>query len=99
MELLIRWFPLSKYGYKSFFLVVVSEAMADEWAVSMRLETLDRLNQSMIAVATVARVNGDTVLIAFDDWRDYYDYSTENSNEHLHPNVTRCSSNLVQTVR
>uniref|UniRef100_A0A914V8R5 Uncharacterized protein n=1 Tax=Plectus sambesii TaxID=2011161 RepID=A0A914V8R5_9BILA len=73
----------SSYCMKRY--VLSNEAASDEWAIGMKLEALDRLYPSLIVVATVTNVNGNSVSITFDNWGDKYDYTTEKSNRDLHP--------------
>lgn len=40
----------------------------------MKLEAVDRMNPSLICVATVTDVVDDRFLVHFDNWDDTYDY-------------------------
>ncbi|XP_069118078.1 uncharacterized protein [Argopecten irradians] len=52
----------------------------------MRLEALDRLNPSLVCVATVSKIGDDgRLLIHFDGWTKRYDYWTEPESKDLHP--------------
>ena len=42
--------------------------------VGMKLEAVDRMNPSLICVATVTDVVDDRFLVHFDNWDDTYDY-------------------------
>ena len=55
------------------------------WLPGMRLEAIDRATPGCVAPASVAKVEGNQVLIYFDGWSDNYDYWTEVDNEDLHP--------------
>lgn len=50
---------------------------ADEehgFRVGLKLEAVDRMNPSLICVATVTDVVGKRFLVHFDNWDDTYDY-------------------------
>ncbi|XP_060069823.1 uncharacterized protein LOC132549872, partial [Ylistrum balloti] len=53
----------------------------------MRLEALDRLNPSLVCVATVSQINetDGRLLIHFDGWTKRYDYWSEPESKDLHP--------------
>ncbi|KAK7478154.1 hypothetical protein BaRGS_00030601 [Batillaria attramentaria] len=54
--------------------------------VGMRLEALDRLNPSLVCVATIERAGkGGSLLIHFDGWTNKYDYWAEPDSPDLHP--------------
>lgn len=42
--------------------------------IGMKLEAVDRMNPSLICVATVTDVVDDRFLVHFDNWDDTYDY-------------------------
>lgn len=42
--------------------------------VGMKLEAVDRMNPSLICVATVTDVVDNRFLVHFDNWDDTYDY-------------------------
>ncbi|KAK3737158.1 hypothetical protein RRG08_016463 [Elysia crispata] len=58
-----------------------------KFKVGMRLEALDKLNPSLICVATIDDINveKEEVLIHFDGWTRKYDYWTKFSDPALHP--------------
>ena len=53
----------------------------------MKLEAKDRLNPSLVCVATVASVRNDgkELLIHFDGWTEEYDYWCEADSTDIHP--------------
>jgi hypothetical protein len=42
--------------------------------VGMKLEAVDRMNPSLVCVASVTDVVDSRFLVHFDDWGDTYDY-------------------------
>eukprot|EP00118_Oscarella_pearsei_P008476 m.43935 g.43935 ORF g.43935 m.43935 type:complete len:351 (+) comp33479_c0_seq24:1041-2093(+) len=58
----------------------------------MHLEAKDRQHPTLVCVATVARIQGNRLLIHFDGWPDEYDYWCEASSEDIHP-VGWCRDN------
>ncbi|GFS20600.1 lethal(3)malignant brain tumor-like protein 1, partial [Elysia marginata] len=58
-----------------------------KFKTGMRLEALDKLNPSLICVATITDINQEAgkVLIHFDGWTKKYDYWTDFSDPDLHP--------------
>lgn len=60
--------------------------------VGMKLEAVDKKNNSLICVATVADVLGDRLLVRFDGWEDTYDYWCDPSSPYIHP-VGWCKEN------
>lgn len=42
--------------------------------IGMKLEAVDRMNPSLICVATVTDVVDNRFLVHFDNWDDTYDY-------------------------
>lgn len=55
------------------FLIVQSETDCG-FEVGMKLEAVDRMNPSLICVATVTDKVGNRFLVHFDNWDDTYDY-------------------------
>ncbi|XP_059508755.1 lethal(3)malignant brain tumor-like protein 1 isoform X2 [Stegostoma tigrinum] len=53
--------------------------------VGMKLEAVDRMNPSLICVATVTDIVENRFLVHFDNWDDTYDYWCEASSPYLHP--------------
>uniref|UniRef100_A0A6Q2Z3W4 Lethal(3)malignant brain tumor-like protein 1 n=1 Tax=Esox lucius TaxID=8010 RepID=A0A6Q2Z3W4_ESOLU len=53
--------------------------------VGMKLEAVDRMNPSLICVATVTDVVDDRFLVHFDNWDDTYDYWCDASSPYIHP--------------
>ena len=53
--------------------------------VGMKLEAVDKKNQSLVGVATVKDTLGEKVLIHFDGWEDNYDYWCDVSSPNIHP--------------
>ena len=53
--------------------------------VDMKLEAKDRLNPSLIAVATVANIRDGRLLIHFDGWTSKYDYWCKPTSTDIHP--------------
>uniref|UniRef100_A0A671VXR0 Lethal(3)malignant brain tumor-like protein 1 n=1 Tax=Sparus aurata TaxID=8175 RepID=A0A671VXR0_SPAAU len=51
----------------------------------MKLEAVDRMNPSLICVATVTDVVDDRFLVHFDNWDDTYDYWCDSSSPYIHP--------------
>ncbi|XP_043988121.1 lethal(3)malignant brain tumor-like protein 1 isoform X1 [Gambusia affinis] len=51
----------------------------------MKLEAVDRMNPSLICVATVTDVVDDRFLVHFDNWDDTYDYWCDASSPYIHP--------------
>ena len=48
--------------------------MPGGFEVGMKLEAVDRMNPSLICVATVTDVVDERFLVHFDNWDDTYDY-------------------------
>lgn len=67
------------------------------WKVGMRLEAVDRANPHLTCVASVLEVVDDQVTITFDGWGNGYDYTTEASNDDLHP-IGYCQFNETERV-
>uniref|UniRef100_A0A3Q3EUA9 L3MBTL histone methyl-lysine binding protein 1a n=1 Tax=Labrus bergylta TaxID=56723 RepID=A0A3Q3EUA9_9LABR len=53
--------------------------------IGMKLEAVDRMNPSLICVATVTDVVDDRFLVHFDNWDDTYDYWCDSSSPFIHP--------------
>ncbi|XP_064155739.1 lethal(3)malignant brain tumor-like protein 1 isoform X2 [Anguilla rostrata] len=53
--------------------------------VGMKLEAVDRMNPSLICVATVTDVVDGRFLVHFDNWDDTYDYWCDASSPYIHP--------------
>ena len=58
---------------------------SDSFQIGMRLEAKDRLNESLVAVATVANIKDDQLLIHFDGWTSRYDYWCSCDCVDIHP--------------
>ncbi|XP_067904923.1 lethal(3)malignant brain tumor-like protein 1 [Heterodontus francisci] len=53
--------------------------------VGMKLEAVDRMNPSLICVATVTDIVENRFLVHFDNWDDTYDYWCDASSPYIHP--------------
>ncbi|EMP38220.1 Lethal(3)malignant brain tumor-like protein 1 [Chelonia mydas] len=53
--------------------------------VGTKLEAVDRMNPSLICVATVTDVVDNRFLVHFDNWDDTYDYWCDPSSPYIHP--------------
>ncbi|KAG2464035.1 LMBL1 protein, partial [Polypterus senegalus] len=53
--------------------------------VGMKLEAVDRMNPSLICVATVTDVVDNRFLVHFDNWDDTYDYWCDAGSPYIHP--------------
>ncbi|XP_059753173.1 lethal(3)malignant brain tumor-like protein 1 isoform X5 [Balaenoptera ricei] len=53
--------------------------------VGMKLEAVDRMNPSLICVASVTDVVDSRFLVHFDNWDDTYDYWCDPSSPYIHP--------------
>jgi hypothetical protein len=62
--------------------------------VGMRLEAKDRLNPSLICVATINDISNGQLLIHFDGWTDRYDYWCQPDTPDIHP-IGWCDDNGV----
>ena len=58
---------------------------APVFKAGMKLEAKDRLNPSLIAVATVQDVREGKLLIHFDGWTSKFDYWCDRTTEDIHP--------------
>lgn len=59
------------------FLVFLLSTQIDakcDFEIGMKLEAVDRMNPSLICVATVTDVVDECFLVHFDNWDDTYDY-------------------------
>ena len=57
----------------------------DQFKVGMKLEAKDRLNPSLVAVATISDIREGQLLIHFDGWTDKYDYWCQPTSNDIHP--------------
>ncbi|XP_029140587.1 lethal(3)malignant brain tumor-like protein 1 [Protobothrops mucrosquamatus] len=62
-----------------------SDAAPIGFQVGMKLEAVDRMNPSLICVATVTDVVDNRFLVHFDNWDDTYDYWCDPSSPYIHP--------------
>ncbi|XP_073930897.1 lethal(3)malignant brain tumor-like protein 1 isoform X2 [Castor canadensis] len=53
--------------------------------VGMKLEAVDRMNPSLVCVASVTDVVDSRFLVHFDNWDDTYDYWCDASSPYIHP--------------
>ncbi|XP_066092370.1 lethal(3)malignant brain tumor-like protein 1 [Saccopteryx bilineata] len=53
--------------------------------VGMKLEAVDRMNPSLVCVASVTDVVDGRFLVHFDNWDDTYDYWCDPSSPYIHP--------------
>ncbi|XP_034446329.1 lethal(3)malignant brain tumor-like protein 1 [Hippoglossus hippoglossus] len=53
--------------------------------IGMKLEAVDRMNPSLICVATVTDMVDYRFLVHFDNWDDTYDYWCDASSPYIHP--------------
>ncbi|KAM3923999.1 lethal(3)malignant brain tumor-like protein 1 isoform 2-T3 [Leptodactylus fuscus] len=53
--------------------------------VGMKLEAVDKMNPSLICVASVTDIVEDRFLVHFDNWGDTYDYWCDPSSPYVHP--------------
>ncbi|XP_047187209.1 lethal(3)malignant brain tumor-like protein 1 isoform X2 [Scophthalmus maximus] len=53
--------------------------------IGMKLEAVDRMNPSLICVATVTDMVDCRFLVHFDNWDDTYDYWCDASSPYIHP--------------
>ncbi|XP_043946043.1 lethal(3)malignant brain tumor-like protein 1 [Protopterus annectens] len=53
--------------------------------VGMKLEAVDRMNPSLICVATVTDIVDNRFLVHFDNWDDTYDYWCDANSPYIHP--------------
>uniref|UniRef100_A0A674JXW3 Lethal(3)malignant brain tumor-like protein 1 n=1 Tax=Terrapene triunguis TaxID=2587831 RepID=A0A674JXW3_9SAUR len=60
-------------------------AVPTGFQVGTKLEAVDRMNPSLICVATVTDVVDNRFLVHFDNWDDTYDYWCDPSSPYIHP--------------
>lgn len=58
----------------------------------MKLEAVDKKNNSLVCVATVTDVMDNRFLVHFDGWDDIYDYWADPTTPYIHP-VGWCEDN------
>ena len=56
-----------------------------QFKVDMKLEAKDRLNPTMVAVATITDIKDGRLLIHFDGWTSRYDYWCKPTTPDIHP--------------
>uniref|UniRef100_A0A8C6YVM8 Lethal(3)malignant brain tumor-like protein 1 n=3 Tax=Nothoprocta TaxID=8806 RepID=A0A8C6YVM8_NOTPE len=66
-------------------LFVIRNSAPPGFEVGMKLEAVDRMNPSLICVATVTDVVDNRFLVHFDNWDDTYDYWCDPSSPYIHP--------------
>lgn len=66
-------------------LFTAKQKSAPVFKAGMKLEAKDRLNPSLIAVATVQDVREGKLLIHFDGWTSKFDYWCDRTTEDIHP--------------
>ncbi|KAJ7331935.1 hypothetical protein JRQ81_014115 [Phrynocephalus forsythii] len=70
---------------KHLFVTPANNAAPSGFQVGMKLEAVDRMNPSLICVATVTDVVDNRFLVHFDNWDDTYDYWCDPSSPYIHP--------------
>ncbi|XP_019368587.1 PREDICTED: lethal(3)malignant brain tumor-like protein 1 isoform X4 [Gavialis gangeticus] len=70
---------------KHLFVMRSSNEVPTGFEVGMKLEAVDRMNPSLICVATVTDVVDNRFLVHFDNWDDTYDYWCDPSSPYIHP--------------
>uniref|UniRef100_A0A8C6J6X9 Lethal(3)malignant brain tumor-like protein 1 n=1 Tax=Melopsittacus undulatus TaxID=13146 RepID=A0A8C6J6X9_MELUD len=70
---------------KHLFMVRNAHEASPGFEVGMKLEAVDRMNPSLICVATVTDVVDNRFLVHFDNWDDTYDYWCDPSSPYIHP--------------
>ncbi|XP_008117277.1 lethal(3)malignant brain tumor-like protein 1 isoform X3 [Anolis carolinensis] len=70
---------------KHLFVTPDSNAAPTGFQMGMKLEAVDRMNPSLICVATVTDVVDNRFLVHFDNWDDTYDYWCDSSSPYIHP--------------
>ncbi|KFQ08968.1 Lethal(3)malignant brain tumor-like 1, partial [Leptosomus discolor] len=70
---------------KHLFMVRNTHETSPGFEVGMKLEAVDRMNPSLICVATVTDVVDNRFLVHFDNWDDTYDYWCDPSSPYIHP--------------
>ncbi|OWF45744.1 lethal(3)malignant brain tumor-like protein 3 isoform X3 [Mizuhopecten yessoensis] len=63
--------------------------------VGCKLEAVDKKNNNLVCVSTVADTLGDKILVHFDGWEDTYDYWCDVTSPDIHP-VGWCHENNTQ---
>ena len=58
------------------------------WKIGLKLEAVDRSNNTLVCVATVTNVMDGRVLIHFDGWELDYDYWVTPHSPYIHPKGT-----------
>ncbi|XP_019728697.1 lethal(3)malignant brain tumor-like protein 1 [Hippocampus comes] len=56
-----------------------------DFEIGMKLEAVDRMNPSLICVATITDMVDDRFLVHFDNWDDTYDYWCDATSPYIHP--------------
>ncbi|XP_077482206.1 lethal(3)malignant brain tumor-like protein 1 [Stigmatopora argus] len=56
-----------------------------DFKIGMRLEAVDRMNPSLICVATITDAVDERFLVHFDNWDDTYDYWCDATSPYIHP--------------
>ncbi|XP_061527134.1 lethal(3)malignant brain tumor-like protein 1 isoform X3 [Phycodurus eques] len=56
-----------------------------DFEIAMKLEAVDRMNPSLICVATITDVVDNRFLVHFDNWDDTYDYWCDATSPYIHP--------------
>ncbi|KAK3773558.1 hypothetical protein RRG08_022269 [Elysia crispata] len=77
---------------KNLFVSTPLSVTPSAFRVGMKLEAVDKRNQSLVGVATIADTLGEKVLIQFDGWEDNYDYWCDVNSPNIHP-VGWCATN------
>lgn len=57
----------------------------NNFRVGMKLEAKDRLNPSLVCVATITDIRNGQLLIHFDGWTNRYDYWCRPDTTDIHP--------------
>ncbi|XP_069508433.1 lethal(3)malignant brain tumor-like protein 1 isoform X2 [Ambystoma mexicanum] len=70
---------------KHLFLMPNTNISLTGFQVGMKLEAVDRMNPSLICVASVTDVVENRFLVHFDNWDDTYDYWCDTSSPYIHP--------------
>ncbi|XP_025061187.1 lethal(3)malignant brain tumor-like protein 1 isoform X2 [Alligator sinensis] len=70
---------------KHLFVTRNSNEVPTGFEVGTKLEAVDRMNPSLICVATVTDVVDNRFLVHFDNWDDTYDYWCDPSSPYIHP--------------
>ena len=64
---------------------IVTATNLGQFRVGMKLEAKDRLNPSLVCVATITAIRNNQLVIHFDGWTDAYDYLCEPHTPDIHP--------------